>query len=424
MSDAMTLPLAAADPQIHALLAQESHRRLDTLDMTAAEGCTPAAVLEAEGTGTARHSPTVPSGRRAEDPGFRDRIEALAIERARHLFGAEHADVRLRSGAHADAAALSALLDPGGTVLGLDRAHGGRIDGDTMDVAGRRHPAVAYRVDARTHWVDMDDVARLAERHRPQVVVAGWSAYTRHLDFAAFRAVADAVGARLMVDMAHFAGLVAAGVHPSPVPYADVVTATTHTTLDGPRGGLVLGRAGLAARIGAAVSAGLEDVAPDRGLAAKAVAFKLAAGMPFAIVRRRAVDGARIIAERLARADMFAAGVRVLTGGTDVHLVLLDLRACRSGEAGTPLHGRAAEERLHGIGITVECCPVPYDPRPASAPSGVRIDTTSLAARGFGATSFVVAADILAEALSPGHDTPRTQDLRTRVTALSAAHPH
>ncbi|MEU8139160.1 serine hydroxymethyltransferase [Streptodolium elevatio] len=425
VTDLLALPLSAADPQIDGLLARELARQRGTLEMTARENFAPTAILEAQGSVlTNKHTEGYPGRRHQGGCEVVDEIEAIAVQRARDLFGAEHANVQPHSGAQANAAALAALLEPGDTVLGLELAHGGHLThGTRVNFSGRQYNAVAYHVDSRTHWVDMDEVAELAKAHRPKVIIAGWSAYTRHLDFAAFRIIADAVGARLLVDMAYFAGLVAAGLHPSPVRYADIVTATTHKTLGGARGGLILSRAELAAQVDAAVFPGTQGGALNQVVAAKAVTFKLASGVPFAMRQRRAVDGAGIIAERLARADVFHAGARLLTGGTDVHLVLLDLRAYGAADGGTPLHGLAAEERLHRIGISVDRNVVPFDPRPPSVTSGVRIGTAALASRGFAATSFVAVADIIAEALLPGYDEHRERDLRERVAALVAEHP-
>ncbi len=426
MTDLLTLPLSVADPQMDALLARELARQRGTLDMVTSANPAPVSVLAAQGSALAdNHGAGHPGERFGGGGEIAGEIEAIAVRRARDLFGAEHANVRPHSGGQANAAALAALLDPGDTVLGLDPAHGGHLtQGTPADFSGRPYNAVPYHVDARTHWVDMDEVADLAKTHRPKVVVAGWSAYTRHLDFAAFRTIADAVGARLLVDMTQFAGLVAARVHPSPVPHADVVTATTHRTLGGTRGGLLLSRAELAARVDAAVFPGTQGGGFHQAVAGKAVTFRLAAGVPFAVRQRRAVDGARIIAERLARTDVFRAGVRVLTGGTDVHLVLLDLRAYGAADGGVPLHGRDAEERLRRVGVTVDRGAVPFDPRPASVTSGLRIGTQALAARGFVAASFVSVADIVAEALLPGYDEHRERDLRERVAALVAEYPY
>ncbi len=263
------------------------------------------------------------------------------------------------------------------------------------------------------HLVDMDEVARLAAEARPKLIIAGWSAYPRQLDFAAFRAIADEVGAYLMVDMAHFAGLVAAGLHPSPVPHADIVTTTTHKTLGGPRGGVVLCREEFAKKVNSAVFPGQQGGPLEHVIAAKAVGFKMAASAEFADRQRRTLAGAKLLASRLLEPDATAAGVQVLTGGTDVHLVLADLR-------NSELNGQQAEDRLHEIGITVNRNSVPFDPRPPMVTSGLRIGTPALATRGFDTEDFTEVADIIALALQPSYDAAA---LSTRVKALAGKHP-
>jgi glycine hydroxymethyltransferase len=263
----------------------------------------------------------------------------------------------------------------------------------------------------------MDEVAELAREHQPKMIVAGWSAYSRQLDFARFRAIADEVGAVLFVDMAHFAGLVATGLHPSPIPYADVVTTTTHKTLGGPRGGVILTNdEAIAKKINSAVFPGMQGGPLEHVIAAKAVSFKVAAGPEFADRQRRTVAGAKTLAARLSHPDVQAAGVSVLTGGTDVHLVLVDLRS-------SELDGKAAEDRLHSIGVTVNRNAVPWDPRPPMVTSGLRIGTPALATRGFDDTAFVEVSDIVATALLPEFDAELETSLRARVSALAAAYP-
>ncbi len=330
------------------------------------------------------------------------------------LFGAEHANVQPHSGAQANAAAMFALLKPGDTIMGLDLAHGGHLThGMRINFSGKLYDVVAYHVDGETGQVDMAEVERLAKESRPKLIVAGWSAYPRQLDFAAFRRIADEVGAYLMVDMAHFAGLVAAGLHPSPVPHAHVVTTTTHKTLGGPRGGVILSTAELAKKINSAVFPGQQGGPLEHVIAAKAVAFKVAASEEFADRQRRTLEGARVLAERLVRDDVREHGVSVLSGGTDVHLVLVDLRD-------SALDGQQAEDRLHEIGITVNRNAVPNDPRPPMVTSGLRIGTPALATRGFEARDFAEVADVIAEALKPSFD---AEALKARVAALVATHP-
>jgi glycine hydroxymethyltransferase len=345
-----------------------------------------------------------------------DVIEQLAIDRLKALFGAEHANVQPHSGAQANAAAMSALLDPGDTILGLNLAHGGHLThGMKLNFSGKLYKVAAYGVSEADHRIDMAEVERLALEHRPKLIVAGWSAYTRQLDFAAFRAIADEVGAYLMVDMAHFAGLVAAGLHPNPVPYADVVTSTTHKTLGGPRGGVILCKQEYAKKINSAVFPGQQGGPLEHVIAAKAVAFQYAAGEEFADRQARTLEGAKILATRLLSPDVMARGISLVSGGTDVHLVLVDLRH-------SELDGQQAEDRLHRIGITVNRNAVPFDPRPPMVSSGLRIGTPALATRGFGAEEFTEVADIIAEALIAAPDAD-LGGLRDRVSALTDALP-
>jgi glycine hydroxymethyltransferase len=307
-----------------------------------------------------------------------------------------------------------ALLQPGDTILGLDLAHGGHLThGMRLNYSGKVLNVVPYHVRAEDGLVDMDEVASLAAEHRPKMIVAGWSAYPRQLDFPAFREIADSVGALLMVDMAHFAGLVAAGLHPSPVPYADIVTTTTHKTLGGPRGGLILAREEYGKKINSAVFPGMQGGPLEHVIAAKAVALKIAASDEFKARQAVTVEGAKLLAERLLAEDSAKAGVRVLTGGTDVHLVLVDL-------VDSELTGRDAEDRLHDIGITVNRNAVPNDPRPPMITSGLRIGTPALATRGFTAEDFAEVADVIALALQPSFD---RDALAARVKALAEKHP-
>jgi glycine hydroxymethyltransferase len=312
---------------------------------------------------------------------------------------------------------MQALIKPGDTILGLSLAHGGHLThGMRINFSGLLYEVAAYEVSKEDYRVDMDEVARLARQHSPKLIIAGWSAYPRHLDFARFREIADEVGAYLLVDMAHFAGLVAAGLHPSPVPHAHITTTTTHKTLGGPRGGVILSRAELAKKINSAVFPGQQGGPLEHVIAAKAVSFKVAASEEFADRQRRTLAGATILAERLSAPELAAAGVRVLTGGTDVHLVLVDLRD-------SELDGRQAEDRLHEIGITVNRNAVPFYPRPPMVTSGLRIGTPALATRGFDTDAFAEVADIIAGALSADFDEARATALRDRVTALAGKYP-
>ncbi len=376
--------LAEVDPDVAAAIDAELDRQQSTLEMIASENFAPVSVLRAQGSVlTNKYAEGYPGRRYYGGCEHVDVIERLAIERVKDLFGAGYANVQPHSGAQANAAAMSAVLQPGDTILGLDLAHGGHLThGMRINFSGRLYSVVAYHVDPSTGQVDMAEVQRLAREHRPKLIIAGWSAYPRQLDFAQFRRIADSVGAMLMVDMAHFAGLVAARLHPNPVPHADIVTTTTHKTLGGPRGGVIMTNdADLAKKINSAVFPGQQGGPLEHVIAAKAVAFKIAASEEFRDRQRRTLEGAGILAARLSERDCAAAGVRVLTGGTDVHLVLVDL-------TGSTLDGKQAEDRLHDVGITVNRNAVPNDPRPPMVTSGLRIGTPALATRGFDADDF------------------------------------
>ncbi|MDA2811843.1 serine hydroxymethyltransferase [Nocardiopsis sp. RSe5-2] len=403
------------DPEVAAAVDKELSRQRGTLEMIASENFAPRAVLEAQGTVlTNKYAEGYPGRRYYGGCEYVDVVEQLAIDRAKALFGAEHANVQPHSGAQANTAVYFALLKPGDTILGLDLAHGGHLThGMKINYSGKILNPVPYHVRDEDGLVDYDEVERLAKEHRPAMIVAGWSAYPRQLDFARFREIADAVGAYLMVDMAHFAGLVAAGLHPNPVPFADVVTTTTHKTLGGPRSGLILCKEELAKKINSAVFPGMQGGPLEHVIAGKAVALKAAASDDFRDRQERTVAGARILAERLTRPDAAEAGVKVLSGGTDVHLVLVDL-------VDSELNGQEAEDRLDEIGITVNRNAVPNDPRPPMVTSGLRIGTPALATRGFGEEDFAEVADVIAEALKPGYDAAA---LRGRVEALVRKHP-
>ncbi|WP_413105288.1 serine hydroxymethyltransferase [Streptomyces sp. Inha503] len=415
----LTLPLSELDPDVAAAVEAELRRQQSTLEMIASENFAPSAVMEAQGSVlTNKYAEGYPGRRYYGGCEHVDVVERIAIDRVKELFGAEAANVQPHSGAQANAAAMFALLSPGDTILGLDLAHGGHLThGMKINFSGKLYNVVPYHVGESDLRIDMDEVERLALAHRPKMIVAGWSAYPRRLDFAAFRRIADEVGAYLMVDMAHFAGLVAAGLHPNPVPYADVVTTTTHKTLGGPRGGVILSRADLAKKINSAVFPGQQGGPLEHVIAAKAVAFKVAAGEEFKERQRRTLDGARILAGRLLADDVAEAGITVLTGGTEVHLVLVDLR-------NSTLDGQQAEDRLHRVGITVNRNAVPFDPRPPMVSSGLRIGTPALATRGFGEAEFREVADIIAQALKDERlDDERVGPLRDRVDKLASAFP-
>jgi glycine hydroxymethyltransferase len=411
--------LAEVDPEIAAVLEQELGRQRGTLEMIASENFVPRAVLEAQGSVlTNKYAEGYPGRRYYGGCEFVDIAEQLAIERAKSLFGAEYANVQPHSGASANAAVLAAIAQPGDTILGLELAHGGHLThGMKLNFSGKLYNATAYGVDPETFRIDMDVVRDKALEHRPKVIIAGWSAYPRQLDFAAFRAIADEVGAKLWVDMAHFAGLVAAGLHPSPIPFADVVSSTVHKTLAGPRSGVILSRdTELAKKLNSAVFPGQQGGPLMHVIAAKATAFKLAAEPEFADRQQRTIRGAQLLAERLTAADSTDAGLSVLTGGTDVHLVLADLRNAE-------IDGKQAEDVLHEVGITVNRNAVPFDPRPPMVTSGVRIGTAALATRGFAEPEFTEVADIIAETLKPGADLAAQRERVTRLTDSFPLYP-
>ena len=408
-------PLSEVDPEIAAVLQQELDRQRHTLEMIASENFVSAAILETQGSVlTNKYAEGYPGKRYYGGCEVVDIAEDLARDRAKELFGADHANVQPHSGASANAAVLMALASPGDRILGLSLAHGGHLThGMKLNFSGRMYEGHSYELDPETHLVDMETVRQRAIEVKPAVLIAGWSAYSRHLDFAAFRAIADEVGAKLWVDMAHFAGLVAAGLHPSPVPYADVISTTVHKTLGGPRSGLILCKQEWAKKIDSAVFPGQQGGPLMHVIAGKAVAFKAAMQPEFRERLERTISGARIIANRLNQADVTGAGVSVLTGGTDVHLVLVDLR-------NSEVDGQMAENLLHEAGVTVNKNSVPNDPRPPMVTSGVRIGTAALATRGFGDEEFVEVADIIAGALIPGADLPA---LKARVRVLTEAFP-
>ncbi|GGC41297.1 MULTISPECIES: serine hydroxymethyltransferase [Brevibacterium] len=413
--NSMQASLADIDPQIAEVLDLELGRQRSTLEMIASENFVPRAVLEAQGSVlTNKYAEGYPGKRYYGGCEYVDVAENLAIDRAKSLFGADYANVQPHSGASANAAVMHALARQGDKMLGLSLAHGGHLThGMKINFSGRLYDVASYEVDPDTYRIDMDKVREKALEHRPEVIVAGWSAYPRQLDFQAFRDIADEVGAKLWVDMAHFAGLVAAGLHPNPVPFADVVSSTVHKTIGGPRSGFILGKEEYAKKLNSAVFPGQQGGPLMHVIAAKAVAFKLAASAEFKERQERTVRGAQILAERLLASDVADAGATVLTGGTDVHLVLVDLR-------NSALDGQQAEDLLHSVGITVNRNAVPFDPRPPMVTSGLRIGTPALATRGFGDNEFTEVADVIAEALKPGAD---VEALASRVKKLSDDFP-
>jgi glycine hydroxymethyltransferase len=408
----MVAPLAEVDPEIYEVLGRELERQRNTLEMIASENFVPQAILEAVGSVlTNKYAEGYPGKRYYGGCDEVDVAEQLAIDRAKELFGAEHANVQPHSGAQANNAVYMALLEPGDTFLGLDLSHGGHLThGMKINVSGKLYNPVPYHVRREDYRVDMEEVERLAHEHEPKLIVAGWSAYPRQLDFAAFREIADGVGAKLLVDMAHFAGLVAAGEHPDPVEYADFVTTTVHKTLVGPRSGMILCREEYAKKIDSAIFPGQQGGPLMHVIAAKAVAMRIAQSETFRARQRQTIANARALSEGLV-----AGGVEVLTGGTDVHLVLVDLTS-------TGLDGQTAEDRLEEVGITVNRNAIPFDERPPMNPSGLRIGTPALTTRGFVEEDMREVARIIVAALGEEFESER-EALLERSRALLERYP-
>jgi glycine hydroxymethyltransferase len=416
MSSTFTAPLSEVDPEVAAALEAELNRQRSTLEMIASENFVPRAVLEAQGSVlTNKYAEGYPGKRYYGGCEFVDVVETLAIERAKQLFGAAYANVQPHSGASANVAVLSTIAEPGDRILGLELAQGGHLThGMRLNFSGKLYEAHAYGLDLTTMRIDMATVRERALEVKPKVIIAGWSAYPRQLDFAAFRAIADEVGAKLWVDMAHFAGLVAAGLHPNPVPHAHIVSSTVHKTIGGPRSGFILTNdPDVAKKMNSNVFPGQQGGPLMHVIAAKATAFKLAMEPEFTERQKATISGAKLIAERLTRTDVAEQGISVLSGGTDVHLVLVDLRDSR-------LTGQDAENLLHEVGVTVNKNSVPNDPRPPMVTSGIRIGTPALATRGFRDAEFAEVAEIIAATVKPDPDLP---GLRARVEALASRFP-
>src|SRR4051794_1609794 len=412
-SDYFSRHVADVDPEIAELLESELRRQETTLEMIASENFVPQAILDCQGSVlTNKYAEGYPGRRYYGGCEYVDVVEQLAIDRAKEVFGADHVNVQAHAGAQTNAAVYHALIQPGDMIMGMKLDQGGHLShGMKLNVSGRLYNVVAYGVDPETSRVNMDEVQRIAEEFRPKIIIAGWSAYPRQLDFAAFREVADSVGAYLLVDMAHFAGLVAADEHPSPIPHADVVTTTVHKTIGGARGGMILCREDYAKKIDSAVFPGQQGGPLMHVIAGKAVAMKIAQSEAFRERQQRTRTGAAAVAE-----EMISAGVNVLSGGTDVHLVLADLRE-------SDLDGKQAEDRLHDIGITVNRNAVPNDPRPPAVSSGLRIGTPALATRGLQVDDFREIGRIIGEALTQDWTDERRSELSERVRGFAERYP-
>jgi glycine hydroxymethyltransferase len=407
------------DPQVHAAIASETERQRSQLELIASENYVSDAVLEAAGTVlTNKYAEGLPGKRYYGGCEFVDVVETLARDRLVQLFGAAHANVQPHSGASANLAAYLAVSQPGDTLLGMSLAHGGHLThGHPVSVSGKLWKAVQYGVRLEDGLLDYDELERLAKEHRPRLIVAGASAYPRTLDFDRFGRIAREVGASLVVDMAHIAGLVAAGVHPSPVPHADVVTSTTHKTLRGPRGGVILCRAELAEKVDKSVFPGLQGGPLMHIIAAKAVCFGEALGDGFRDYAQRVVANARTLADTLRER-----GVGLVSGGTDNHLLLLDLRQGTAG-GGAGLTGKEAEEALHRVGITVNKNAVPGDPQKPWVTSGVRIGTPALTTRGMGEAEMRRIGVLIAGVLERPADAAFAREASREVRELADAFP-
>jgi len=406
--------LAAADPAIAALIERELNRQQTHLELIASENFTSRAVMEAQGSVlTNKYAEGLPAKRYYGGCEFVDGIEELAIERAKQLFGAAWANVQPHSGAQANFAVFLALLQPGDTILGMDLSHGGHLThGSPVNVSGKWFQAVHYGVDRDSQRLEMESIRQLALQHRPKLIVCGYSAYPRTIDFAAFRAIADEVGAYLLADMAHIAGLVAAGLHPNPVPHCHVVTTTTHKTLRGPRGGLILcGDADFAKQFDKAVFPGTQGGPLEHVIAAKAVAFGEALQPSFRTYSQQVISNAQALAAQLQQR-----GIAVVSGGTDNHLVLLDLRSIG-------LTGKVADLLVSDVHITANKNTVPFDPESPFVTSGLRLGTAACTTRGFDADAFREVADVIADRLLHPEDAAIELRCRERVADLCSRFP-
>ena len=405
--------LQRTDPEVAAALAAEVARQDETLVLIASENFASRAVLEAMGSVfTNKYAEGYPGRRYYGGCEHSDTVERLAIERARRIFGAEHANVQPHSGSQANMAVYVAVLKPGDTLMGMDLAHGGHLThGHPINFSGRYFKIVPYGVDRETERLDYDQMERLAREHRPRLIVAGASAYARVIDYPRIRRIADEVGALVMADVAHVAGLIAGGVHPNPVPYADFVTTTTHKTLRGPRGAIILCRDRFAKEIDSAVFPGTQGGPLVHMIAAKAVAFQEVLGEPFRRDQKRTVENAARLAGRLAEG-----GLRIVSGGTETHLFLVDLRPKR-------LTGKAVEQRLEKVGIALNKNTIPFDPEKPMIASGVRVGTPAVTTRGMGPAEMDAIARLILEALDGEPDERRFAQLRGRVSELCRSFP-
>ena len=409
----MTDYLSAEDPEVFAAIADETARQQDGLEMIASENYTSPAVMQAVGSAlTNKYAEGYPGRRYYGGCEHVDVVENLARNRAKELFGAEFANVQPHSGSQANMAIFLAALEPGDAVLALDLAHGGHLThGMHLNVSGMLYNFVHYGVDRQTHLIDFDQVARLAREHKPKLIIAGASAYPREIPHDQFAEIAAAVGAKLMVDMAHYAGLVAAGLHHNPVPVADFVTTTTHKTLRGPRGGLCLAKKEYAKTINSRVFPGLQGGPLMHVIAGKAICFGEALRGEFRAYAEQIIDNARVLADALA-----AGGLKLVSGGTDNHLMLVDVTPLGIG-------GKQAVETLEASGITVNMNMIPFDERKPLDPSGIRVGTPALTTRGMGTSEMQTIAGSILEALRGPDDAALHERIRGEVRELCKEFP-
>jgi glycine hydroxymethyltransferase len=412
-NSAMSRPLSEADPEIAAAIDNETRRQHEGLELIASENFVSEAVLEAAGSVfTNKYAEGYPGKRYYGGCEYADVVENLARDRAKQLFGAEHANVQSHSGSSANMEAYSAVLQPGDTILGLNLAHGGHLThGHHLNFSGKTYKIVPYGVTKDSETIDYDDLEKLAEKERPKLIIGGGSAYPRIIDFARMRQIADKVGALYLVDMAHFAGLVAGGAHPSPVPHSHIVTSTTHKTLRGPRAGMILSRQEFAAAIDKVVFPGMQGGPLMHIIAAKAVCFREALQPSFRDYARQVVANAKVLAETLA-----GEGFRIISGGTDTHLMLVDVFS-------KGMLGSEAEKALGDAGITVNKNAIPFDTNPPMKPSGIRIGTPALTTRGMKEPEMKQVGHWIAQALNSRNDASALSRIRREVLELADAFP-
>ncbi|MEO3693751.1 serine hydroxymethyltransferase [Roseateles paludis] len=413
MFDRRTATLALTDPEIFAAVQQENQRQQDHIELIASENYTSPAVMEAQGSQlTNKYAEGYPGKRYYGGCEYVDVVEQLAIDRVKQLFGANFANVQPNSGSQANQAVFFGLLQPGDTIMGMSLAEGGHLThGMPLNMSGKWFKVVSYGLDAQ-EAIDYDAMERLAREHKPKLIIAGASAYSLHIDFARFAKIAKEIGAYFMVDMAHYAGLIAAGVYPNPLPYADVVTSTTHKSLRGPRGGIILmNDEAIAKKINSAIFPGIQGGPLMHVIAGKAVAFKEALGPDFKAYQAQVVANAKVLAETL-----ISRGLRIVSGGTQSHVMLVDLRPKN-------LTGKEAEAILGAAHMTCNKNGIPNDPQKPMVTSGIRLGTPAMTTRGFGAEEVRLTANLIADVLDNPHDEANIAAVRAKVTALTAAFP-